>query len=209
MSEQIDFDFIKNAAFPKGEQGNEILNRMNESHYELTKWGFEHLAFGKNILDIGCGGGAAIEQLSNIYPESLIYGCDVSPVSVEATSERNQKLVKEGKLKVKECGVSDLSFENETFESVYSIESLYFWPNQQEDLKEVYRVLKKGGKFMTALEMVGGNMSERSTAIAEHLNMNCPSGDELKELLENTGFSDVNIDHNIENSWLCATAIKK
>ena len=37
-----------------------------------------------------------------------------------------------------------------------------------------------GSEFMTALEMVGGKMNEKSSAIAEHLNMKCPSKDELK-----------------------------
>lgn len=209
MSEQIDFDFIKNAAFPEGEQGTKILDNMNESHYNLTKWGFDHVEFGEHILDIGCGGGAAIEQVANRYPNSTIYGCDVSPISVKCTLEKNKNLVDAGRLKVEECGVSKLNFPDDSFDSVYSIESLYFWPNQQEDLKEVARVLKIGGKFMTALEMVGGNMSERSTAIANHLNMNCPTPEELKQLLENAGFENVKIDHNVENAWLCAVATKK
>lgn len=209
MSEQIDFEFMKNAAFPKGKDGVKILDNMNESHYNLTKWGFEHMEFGEYILDIGCGGGAAIEQLSKLYPKSTIYGCDVSPVSIECTLEKNKNLVNEGRLKVGVCGVSKLNFPDESFDSVYSIESLYFWPNQQEDLKEVARVLKIGGKFMTALEMVGGNMNEKSSAIAEHLNMNCPSQEELKVLLENAGFTDIKLDYNTENAWLCAVATRK
>lgn len=79
----------------------------------------------------------------------------------------------------------------------------------QEDLKEVARVLKIGGKFMTALEMVGGKMNEKSSAIAEHLNMKCPSKDELKTLLENAGFTDIALDYNEENAWLCAVATRK
>ena len=209
MSEKIDFEFMKNAAFPKGEDGSKILDNMNESHYNLTKWGFEHVNFGNRILDIGCGGGAAIEQISKLYPQSTIYGCDISHVSIESTIAKNKKLIDEGRLKVEVCGVSKLNFPDESFDSVYSIESLYFWPNQQEDLKEVARVLKIGGKFMTALEMVGGKMNEKSSAIDEHLNMKCPSKDELKTLLENAGFTDIALDYNEENAWLCAVATRK
>ncbi|MDO4536415.1 MAG: class I SAM-dependent methyltransferase [Clostridium perfringens] len=209
MSEKIDFDFMKNAAFPKGEEGTEILSNMNESHDELTTWTFNHIEFGERILDIGCGGGAAIAKIGKLYPKSTIYGCDVSPVSIQCTCEKNKNLIDEGRLKVEECGVSKLNFPDESFDSIYSIESLYFWPNQQEDLKEVFRVLKVGGKFITGLEMVGGNMNEKSTAIAEHLNMRCPSPEELKTLLENAGFSNVNIDYNKEKAWMCASAIRE
>ena len=208
MSEEIDFEFMQNAAFPKGDEGSTILSNMNESHYELTKWGFDHMEFGEHVLDIGCGGGAAIAQLAKRYPKAVLYGCDVSPVSIECTLKNNRELVDDGRLKVEVCGVSKLNFPDESFDSIYSIESLYFWPNQQNDLKEVCRVLKIGGKFMTALEMVGGNMSDRSTAVAEHLNMNCPSPEELKNLLENAGFSKVEIDHNAKRQWLCAVATK-
>ena len=195
MSEKIDFEFMKNAAFPKGEDGSKILDNMNESHYNLTKWGFEHVNFGNRILDIGCGGGAAIEQISKLYPQSTIYGCDISHVSIESTIAKNKKLIDEGRLKVEVCGVSKLNFPDESFDSVYSI--------------EVARVLKIGGKFMTALEMVGGKMNEKSSAIAEHLNMKCPSKDELKTLLENAGFTDIALDYNEENAWLCAVATRK
>ena len=189
MSEKIDFEFMKNAAFPKGEDGSKILDNMNESHYNLTKWGFEHVNFGNRILDIGCGGGAAIEQISKLYPQSTIYGCDISHVSIESTIAKNKKLIDEGRLKVEVCGVSKLNFPDESFDSVYSI--------------------KIGGKFMTALEMVGGKMNEKSSAIAEHLNMKCPSKDELKTLLENAGFTDIALDYNEENAWLCAVATRK
>ena len=57
--------------------------------------------------------------------------------------------------------------------------------------------------------MVGGKMNEKSSAIAEHLNMKCPSKDELKTLLENAGFTDIALDYNEENAWLCAVATRK
>ncbi|MGL4450400.1 MAG: class I SAM-dependent methyltransferase [Sarcina sp.] len=208
MSEKIDFEFIKNAAFPEGDDGVQILSNMNENHGNLTSWGFEHLKFGRKILDIGCGGGGAISRLAKIYPDSIIEGCDISETSINCSKEKNEKLIKEGRLKLKVSTVSNLDYPNDEFDSVYSIESLYFWPNQQEDLKEVYRILKKGGSFMTALEMVGGSLSEKSKAIAEHLEMNCPSPNELENLLKNAGFLSVKIDYNKENNWLCAVATK-
>lgn len=209
MSEKIDFDFIKNAAFPKGDGGTQILSNMNENHGDLTSWGFEHINFGKKVLDIGCGGGGAIARLAKMYPEATICGCDISPTSIECSTEKNKELIKAGRLSLKVSNVSNLDYSNEEFDSVYSVESLYFWPNQQEDLKEVFRVLKSNGMFMTVLEMVGGSLSERSSAIANHLNMNCPSPEELENLLKNAGFSDVKVYYNEENSWLCATAAKK
>lgn len=208
MEEKIDFEFIKNAAYPAGEDGSKILAHMNSEHKNLTSWGFEHLEFGDKILDIGCGGGAAIARLAKAYPKAKISGCDLSPTSIECSSKTNKELIEIGRVEIKESSVSNLDYSDKEFDTVYSIESLYFWPNQQEDLKEVFRVLKENGKFMTVLEMVGGNMNERSSAIAEHLEMNCPTPEELEKLLKNAGFSKINIDYDKENAWLCAVASK-
>ncbi|MGL4989923.1 MAG: class I SAM-dependent methyltransferase [Sarcina sp.] len=208
MKEKIDFDFIKNAACPEGDDGREILNTMNENHGDLTSWGFEHVNFGNKVLDIGCGGGAAIARVATISDTSIIYGCDISPTSIKCSAEKNKNLIEEGRVFLKQSSVSDLDYCSDKFDTIYSIESLYFWPNQQEDLKEVHRILKAGGTFMTALEMVGGKLSEKSLAIAEHLDMNCPTESELEVLLKNAGFSEVKVYYNEENNWICGVGKK-
>jgi len=92
---------------------------------------------------------------------------------------------------------------------VFSVESLYFWPDALAGLKEIRRVLAPGGAFMTALEMVGGMMDERRLAIAAHLKMFCPTRAELAELMAAAGFADVNVDFEPEHGWMCASGRKR
>ena len=51
---------------PQGEEGVQMLHRMNKSHYEVTGWALDFLTFQENnqILDIGCGGGATLKRMS-------------------------------------------------------------------------------------------------------------------------------------------------
>ena len=66
-----------NPGNPQGEIGRNMLIRMNKSHKEETDWGLDMLHINpKKILDIGCGGGAAIANLLNRYPDAQITGVD-------------------------------------------------------------------------------------------------------------------------------------
>ena len=49
---------------PTGDDGQKMLERMNESHYAVTGWALEHWNINESdiILDIGCGGGATLKR---------------------------------------------------------------------------------------------------------------------------------------------------
>ena len=142
------------------------------------------------MLDVGCGAGAALRELAELHPEAVLTGCDISPLAIETASALNESYVKAGRMRFLRCGVPDLPFEDGAFDTVFSVESLYFWPDAQAGLKEIRRVLAPGGAFMTVLEMVGGMMDERQLAIVEHLKMVCPTREKLEDLMVSAGFDD-------------------
>ena len=47
-----------------------------------------------------------------------------------------------------------LPYEDEKFDLVTAVETVYFWPHLPDCLKEVRRVLKQGGKFAIMVEVV-------------------------------------------------------
>lgn len=209
MERPIDFDLIRNARFPEGEFGLRMIDGMNQGHAALTDWGFSQVeSWGKTILDVGCGGGAALRKLAEALPEATFWGCDISPLAVSASVEMNRENTLNGRMTFVVCGVSELPFESKKFDTVFSVESLYFWPNPKEDLKEISRVLKPGGRFMTVLEMVGGRLSQRHQAIAERLEMFCPTAEELENLFKESGFCVEKILHDTERGWLCGVGMK-
>ena len=135
-----------NPGKPQGEDGNAMLLRMNDSHYAVTGWGLEHWQIRGNeqILDIGCGGGATLKRMSEKVTTGHLTGVDYSSVSVKTSKEVNDTAVAAGKMEVLEGSVADLPFPAETFDKIITVESFYFWPDPQENLKEVLRVLKRG-----------------------------------------------------------------
>ncbi|MDO5554103.1 MAG: class I SAM-dependent methyltransferase [Planctomycetia bacterium] len=205
----LDFDLIANAAFPQGELGERMIRGMNAGHADLTAWAFQQVPFGSRVLDVGCGGGAALTRLGDSHPEIQLFGCDISPLAIQSAADLlSQHGLSERVTLVCES-VSQLPFPAGFFDTVYSIESLYFWPNPKSGLDEVRRVLAPGGWFMLALEMVGGAMTDRHEQIAERLNMFCPSLEELRQLLITTGFSKIKIEYQPVFRWLCAVGQKE
>ncbi len=203
-----DFSNVETAGCPAGDAGRDMILRMNREHGPLRAWGFAHIPVGQSVLDVGCGAGAALRELSEQSPEAMLTGCDISPLAVETASALNEDLVKSGRMRFLRCGVPDLPFADGAFDTAFSVESLYFWPDQVAGLREIRRVLAPGGWFMTALEMVGGMMNERQLAIVEHLKMRCPTQDELRGLMTEAGFADVTVELEPEHRWLCAAGRK-
>ncbi len=203
-----DFSNVETAGCPAGDAGRDMILRMNREHGPLRAWGFAHIPVGQSVLDVGCGAGAALRELSGQSPEAMLTGCDISPLAVETATALNEDLVRKGRMRFLQCGVPDLPFTDGAFDTVFSVESLYFWPDQIAGLKEIRRVLASGGWFMTALEMAGGAMNERQLAIVKHLKMVCPTQDELRGLMTEAGFADVTVEFEPERRWLCAAGRK-
>ena len=73
---------------PKGVIGKLMLIGMNLGHSPMAKWAFTQFDVPDegNIVDIGCGGGFNIKRLLDKSAKGLVYGVDISDVSV-----KNQK----------------------------------------------------------------------------------------------------------------------
>ena len=207
-----DKELIKNARKPVGELGHQILDRMNESHESMAQWGVTHFEINEDskILDIGCGGGRNIQRFAEEISENgRVVGIDYSEVSVEKSKKLNQEFIDMGIVNVLQGSVSEMPFYDETFDIVTGFETIYFWPDFINDLKEVNRVLKKDGLVFFCNEAVyrEGEM-DKYDDLVELLDMKIYSEDVLRESLEKTGFKYFKAYVDDEHDWICVTARK-
>lgn len=56
----------------------------------------------------------------------------------------------------------DLPFGNDVFDLITAFETIYFWPDILEALKQVHRVLKPNGTFMICNEVNGENPKDEN-----------------------------------------------
>lgn len=77
--------FLDHTRRPAGLGGKLMVRVMNLGHRSLTRWGLSQLpdARYREILDCGCGRGAAIRRLLRASPQSTVQGVDYSAVSVQ------------------------------------------------------------------------------------------------------------------------------
>ena len=211
-------ELIINARKPVGELGDKLLDRMNESHESLAQWGVSHLDISKDdvILDIGCGGGVNVERFLNMT-ENKVYGLDYSEIAVEKSTKLNQDAIDEGRCEVIQGSVSELPFEDKTFDIVTGFETVYFWPDFVNDCKEVRRVLKDDGIMFICNEAIPDEEDERQKELIDLLDMKIFSEDEFDEYLREAGFSDIicfsksgpdSVNRELVTGWLCVIARK-
>lgn len=199
---------IMNARKPKDDQyGYKMLNRMNDRHKNLHKWGLEHISIDNmnTILDIGFGGGDNIKNMLNLAPNAKIFGIDYSEASYKKCYELNQKAVSEGKVSLKVGSAENLDYEKDYFDLVVAFETIYYWPNIDKCFENIYEILKDKGTFLICNE---DSSLKGNEEIAEKLNMNFYDEEELKTLLKNAGFKIVHTYNNSNGKWVCAVGKK-
>lgn len=197
------FKIFANFGKPTGAIGKFILKGMNISHSAASKWGLSHLILrpADKVLDIGCGGGANIARLLRLCPNGYVAGIDHSEESVALSSKRNKTAIGT-RCDIVCADVSDMPFDDNTFDAVTAFETIYFWRDLSKCFSEVNRVLKKDGVFM--IEYAAEDMSSAWSNIID--NMTIYTNQELEKYLEQTGFSEIKI--HKRGICVCITAKK-
>ena len=200
---------------PSGLFGRFILWEMNRQHSKLTDWGLSHVEIEKTdtILDVGCGGGRTISKLAEMASDGKVHGIDYSEESVTAAHRNNTRWIDIGRVSIREGAISQLAFPDNTFDLVTAIETHLFWPDLPNDFREIFRVLRAGGRLLIVAEIYNGGKhieGVRKKIFDKHLaaNMNLLTPEEHRELLGNAGFCDVQIFEELDKGWICATGEK-
>ena len=97
---------------------------------------FRKYIVDKNVIDIGCGGGYFLKELSRIAHTAI--GMDLSDEALRIASQENQNNLVQG-------SAEDLPFESGRFDSVFCLGSIEHFSDIPQALREMSRVTKKDG----------------------------------------------------------------
>lgn len=197
--------FLSNCKKPTGKFGKMIVSAMNKGHAPLALWAFEvcPLKDGESVLDVGCGGGGNLVRILERCPKSRADGIDYSEESVACSRKATKKYADRSSILYGDA--MRLPYRDETYDRALSCESIYFWPDPVQGLKEMLRVLKKGGKAILASEMTDPEKGKIWTKRCE--GMTIYTADELAALMKKAGFSDIKI-HRTRKVWGAVEGIK-
>ncbi len=105
------------------------------------------------ILEIGIGSGACLKYYEK---KSDVTGIDFS-IGMLNIAKKKAKLLGLENVKLLEMDIENMSFSDETFDSVFSSCVFCTIPNPKNGINEVYRVLKKDGKAVFIEHMKSEN----------------------------------------------------
>jgi ubiquinone/menaquinone biosynthesis C-methylase UbiE len=104
-----------------------------------------HETRARSVLDIGCGTGQLAARIRGELPAAAIVGCDFSAGMLQRAAARVEAI------DWVRGDAGRLPFRDGIFDAIVSTEAFHWFPDQNAALRELYRVLRPGGRLLLAL----------------------------------------------------------
>jgi ubiquinone/menaquinone biosynthesis C-methylase UbiE len=151
--ERLQQEFNRWAAEGEGE-------KMEHHHLDITEKTIRlmDLRPGERVLDLGCGAGRATRLLARRVEDQdgsgEVIGLDVSDEMIR----RAQAMPSDFKNISYVCGSAQkIPGPDNFFDKVLSVESFYYYPDQERVLRELFRVMAPGGRMFILINLYKDN----------------------------------------------------
>lgn len=180
-----------------GKHANKLYKRVVEKANNLNS---------KNILDVGCGTGTILSQLSKNECICLS-GIDLSEEMIKIAKQRLSN-----KIELKVGDSEQLPWGNRTFDAVICTDSFHHYPEPEKVLSEMKRVLKPNGHLIIGDPWMITPLRQITNLLLKYSN----SGDyriysqaKIGNLLLKSGFISVKWDRVNYNSFIVTADVYK
>jgi ubiquinone/menaquinone biosynthesis C-methylase UbiE len=168
---------------------------MEQHHLDITMKTLRlmDLRPGERILDLGCGSGWASRLLARLVgdgPEGFgqVVGLDISDEMVRLARASSKDF--ENILYV-QGSASKIPWEENFFDKVLSVESFYYYPDQDRALLELFRVLAPKGRLFILINLYKDNPYSLQWVDKLKVPVHVRSAAEYAELLKAHAFEKI------------------
>ncbi len=142
-------ELAKQLGNPEGEIGIEVANMMNTTNIGMTKHAIESLNLYKNdvFLELGHGNCGHLSFLMEQAENLKYFGLEISELMQQEAINSNQNYIENNSARFELYNGTEIPFDNESFDKIFTVNTLYFWQKPDLLLQEIKRVLKPNGIF--------------------------------------------------------------
>jgi SAM-dependent methyltransferase len=181
---------------PNGWFGTRILAPvMNHGNRKLIESALTMLDIKPQhqVLEIGFGGGSALGYACKRLRGGIVTGIDFSQDMVDRAQDRFRREIAESRMAVQFGDISKLPFPDASFDCVFTINTIYFWPDTMKGMEEIRRVLKPDGRVAVGYrskEVLG------RLPIAQY-GFQLFDPEEVADLMRQAGFSGIQMNRGV------------
>ncbi len=177
---------------PRGLAGRITVIFMNIGHKSIYKNVVKVLQLQPedDLLEVACGNGYFLKKYASHVHS--VAGLDLSELMVKMAKKKHRDRIKAGTAEFFHGEASQLPWEDNRFSVATTMGSFTAFPKPLESLKEMYRVLRPGGRVIVSIEWNAEDGLDHTKEIKEY-GMRMWTGDDVRAMLKEAGFSDISI----------------
>ena len=107
------------------------------------------LSPGQHLLDVGCGNGHPALRIARATG-AQVTGITISREQVKTANDNAATAGLANRVRFQKMNAMELTFDDDTFDAAWAVESLMHMPDPAVAMREVRRVLAPGGRFAVA-----------------------------------------------------------
>lgn len=183
MDERLRSEFNEWARAGRGES-------MERGHRPVGDQAIASMALPVNarVLDLGCGSGWATRSMAQIATSGRVVGIDISDEMVQLARDASGSF---DNVEFHVASAERLPFRAGEFTHAFSMESLYYYEDMHSALKEIVRVLDRGGRFTCVVDLFQENRPSHQWVEQLKVPVQLLSIDEYRSLFAAAGFAKV------------------
>lgn len=183
MEERLRLEFNDWAREGRGE-------RMERGHRPTGEQAIARLNLKEDsrVLDLGCGSGWAARLMAARAKPGRVVGIDISD---EMIAQARASSAEFPNVEFRVGSAEQLPFADEEFTHAFSMESIYYYEDMAQALKEVRRVLAPGGVFASVVDLYRENEPSHQWIEQLKVPVQLLSVEEYHQLFARAGFDEV------------------
>jgi len=178
-------------SFPNGEKGIEMAKAMNDTNIEMTLESIKALDINDNnaVLEIGHGNCGHLSKTLKRADNISFFGLEISETMQKEAESINKNLLNQSQVEFQLYDGKTMPFQENSFDRIMTVNTVYFWEHPADLLTEIYRVLKYNGLFV--ITYAQKKFMEKLPFVKEKFSLF--DNQDIKNLISKTDFTLIEI----------------